>query len=73
MPLMKTANPALNDKTFRPAGAIYGGFSGAAERMTLSGTVNKTGVLLLLRRRLRLLDLVPLPQHATTSPRSARS
>ncbi|GAC1429439.1 MAG: Bax inhibitor-1/YccA family protein [Acidobacteriaceae bacterium] len=48
MPLMKTSNPALNDKTFRPAGSLYGGYSGAIERMTLSGTVNKTGVLLVL-------------------------
>ena len=49
MALMKTANPALNDKTFRGVpGAAYGGWSGTAERMTLSGTVNKTGVLLLL-------------------------
>ena len=49
MPLMKSSNPALNDKTFRGApGAIYGGWAGAAERMTMGGTVNKTGVLLLL-------------------------
>lgn len=39
--LMRTANPALNDKVFR-------GFSGAlGETMTLEGTVNKTGILLL--------------------------
>jgi uncharacterized YccA/Bax inhibitor family protein len=38
--LMRTANPALNDKVFR-------GFSGAfGETMTLEGTVNKTGMLL---------------------------
>ena len=53
MPLMKTANPALGENTFRnvaqgqygygvPSGAID-----AATRMTLSGTVNKTGILLL--------------------------
>ncbi|HEX4039785.1 MAG TPA: Bax inhibitor-1/YccA family protein [Acidobacteriaceae bacterium] len=39
--LMRTANPALNDKVFR-------GFPGAlGETMTLEGTVNKTGILLL--------------------------
>ena len=49
MALMKTSNPALNDNTFRGGpGAIYGGFAGATERMTLGGTINKTGVLLLL-------------------------
>ncbi|MGA8159366.1 MAG: Bax inhibitor-1/YccA family protein, partial [Acidobacteriaceae bacterium] len=38
---MRTANPALNDKVFR-------GFSGSlGETMTLEGTVNKTGMLLL--------------------------
>jgi uncharacterized YccA/Bax inhibitor family protein len=37
---MRTANPALNDKVFR-------GFPGAfGETMTLEGTVNKTGMLL---------------------------
>ena len=49
MPLMKTSNPALNENTFRGVpGATYGGWSGAADRMTLNGTVNKTGILLLL-------------------------
>jgi uncharacterized YccA/Bax inhibitor family protein len=39
--LMRTSNPALNDKVFR-------GIPGAlGETMTLEGTVNKTGVLLL--------------------------
>ena len=39
--LMRTANPALNDKVFR-------GLPGAlGETMTLEGTVNKTGILLL--------------------------
>ncbi len=52
MPLMKTSNPALSDQTFRNLpGVQYGGGMGglvdAADRMTLSGTVNKTGVLLL--------------------------
>jgi uncharacterized YccA/Bax inhibitor family protein len=49
MPLMKTSNPALNDNAFR--GAAYGDrFGGAIDttaRMTLSGTVNKTGILLI--------------------------
>jgi len=39
--LMRTANPALNDKVFK-------GLPGAlGETMTLEGTVNKTGILLL--------------------------
>ena len=41
---MRTANPALNDKTFgRALSADYSGKS-----MTLEGTVNKTGILLML-------------------------
>jgi uncharacterized YccA/Bax inhibitor family protein len=38
---MRTSNPALNDQAFRGAGVAIG------EPMTLQGTVNKTGVLLL--------------------------
>jgi len=41
MALMKTANPALNVNSFRVDQAVSG------EAMTLSGTVNKTGVLLI--------------------------
>src|ERR1035437_4939052 len=48
MPLMKTSNPALGENTFRGiAGSQYGGAIDATARMTLSGTVNKTGVLLI--------------------------
>jgi uncharacterized YccA/Bax inhibitor family protein len=49
MPLMKTSNPALGDKTFRDL-ANRGQFGGLVDtaRMTLSGTVNKIGILLLL-------------------------
>jgi uncharacterized YccA/Bax inhibitor family protein len=39
--LFKTSNPALNEKTFEGRVAVAG------EAMTLQGTVNKTGVLLL--------------------------
>jgi uncharacterized YccA/Bax inhibitor family protein len=39
--LFKTSNPALNEKTFEGRAAVAG------ETMTLQGTVNKTGVLLL--------------------------
>jgi uncharacterized YccA/Bax inhibitor family protein len=48
MALMKTSNPALGDKTFTDL-AKGGQFGDLAEsaRMTLSGTVNKTGILLL--------------------------
>lgn len=41
--MMRTANPALNAKIFSQVGARTG-----EERMTLEGTVNKTGILLLL-------------------------
>jgi uncharacterized YccA/Bax inhibitor family protein len=40
--LLRTSNPALNDKAFQTAGV------GTGEAMTLNGTVNKTGFLLLL-------------------------
>lgn len=39
--LMRTSNPALSDKAFRSEGVAYG------DAMTLSGTVNKTGILLI--------------------------
>jgi uncharacterized YccA/Bax inhibitor family protein len=46
---MKTSNPALGENTFRNAGGGYGGgLIDATARMTLSGTVNKTGLLLIL-------------------------
>jgi uncharacterized YccA/Bax inhibitor family protein len=41
--MMRTANPALNDKTFQ-----YTGAAGYQDTMTLQGTVNKTGMMLLL-------------------------
>ncbi len=41
--MMRTANPALNAKTFAPVVTRT-----VENRMTLEGTVNKTGVLLLL-------------------------
>ena len=41
--MMRTANPALNNKTFQEIGTV-----GGSESMTLQGTVNKTGFLLLL-------------------------
>jgi uncharacterized YccA/Bax inhibitor family protein len=48
---MKTSNPALSENTFRnvagQTGILNGGAIDAATRMTLSGTVNKTGILLL--------------------------
>jgi uncharacterized YccA/Bax inhibitor family protein len=48
MPLMKTSNPALGANTFRNlSDSQYGGAIDAAARMTLSGTVNRTGILLL--------------------------
>jgi len=50
MPLLKTSNPALSDKTFRNLPGVQygqGGLIDATNRMTLSGTVNKTGILLI--------------------------
>jgi uncharacterized YccA/Bax inhibitor family protein len=48
MALIKTSNPALSDKTFTNlSNAQYGGAIDAANRMTLSGTVNRTGILLI--------------------------
>ena len=47
MALIKTANPALSENTFRDfAGPRLGELANAGP-MTLSGTVNKTGILLL--------------------------
>ncbi len=40
---MRSANPALNEKTFSTHPAVMG-----AEVMTLNGTVNKTGLMLIL-------------------------
>jgi uncharacterized YccA/Bax inhibitor family protein len=48
MALMKTSNPALNGNTFENLpGVQYGGVIDETTRMTLNGTVNKTGILLL--------------------------
>jgi len=48
MALMKTSNPALGDKTFTDlANAGQLGDLADAGRMTLGGTVNKTGILLI--------------------------
>jgi uncharacterized YccA/Bax inhibitor family protein len=47
MPLIKTSNPALSSKAFQNLpGSGYGGTIDVTNRMTLSGTVHKTGVLL---------------------------
>jgi uncharacterized YccA/Bax inhibitor family protein len=47
MALMKTSNPALSENTFRDlSGSRYEGMTEIADRMTLNGTVNKTGILL---------------------------
>ena len=50
MAFLKTSNPALGDKTFQNlARTQYGGYPGEqTARMTLNGTVNKTGILLVL-------------------------
>lgn len=41
--MMRTANPALNSKTFENIGTVS-----SADAMTINGTVNKTGLMLLL-------------------------
>ena len=46
MPLFKTSNPALGSKTFQDL-ANRGGAIDAANRMTINGTVNRTGILLI--------------------------
>ncbi len=47
MALIKTSNPALSENTFRDlSGSQYGGLTDLTSRMTLNGTVNKTGILL---------------------------
>jgi uncharacterized YccA/Bax inhibitor family protein len=47
MALMKTSNPALGESTFRElASTQYGGIIDETTHMTLNGTVNKTGILL---------------------------
>jgi len=47
MALFKTSNPALGEGTFRDlAGPQYGGVIDETTHMTLNGTVNKTGILL---------------------------
>jgi uncharacterized YccA/Bax inhibitor family protein len=47
MALMKTSNPALGENTFRNlSSARFGGMVDEAAQMTLNGTVNKTGILL---------------------------
>ncbi len=48
MALMKTSNPVLNGKAFESSPITrYGGGMVETSRMTLTGTVNKTGILLL--------------------------
>jgi len=47
MPLFKTSNPALGSKTFQDAARGMGGAIDVTNRMTLDGTVNRTGILLL--------------------------
>jgi uncharacterized YccA/Bax inhibitor family protein len=47
MALMKTSNPALSENTFRNLSSVrYGGVIDESRQMTLNGTVNKTGILL---------------------------
>jgi uncharacterized YccA/Bax inhibitor family protein len=49
MALFKTSNPALSDKSFQGlSNSQFGGAIDTTTRMTLQGTVNKTGFLMLL-------------------------
>ena len=63
MALMRTSNPALGGDAFRATGAGYG------EPMTISGAVNKTGILL-MRSRYIHLELEPLPGFSSDRPSS---
>jgi len=47
MALFKTSNPALGQNTFSNLAAQPGSLIDVQDRMTLNGTVNKTGLLLL--------------------------
>lgn len=48
MALIKTSNPALGESTYRDVSRTgFGGAIDATARMTLSGTVNKTAILLI--------------------------
>ena len=47
MSFMRTSNPALNENVFRNA-ATSAGVLAPPERMTLVGTINRTGILVLL-------------------------
>ncbi len=47
MALFKTSNPALGQNTFSNLAAQQGSLIDVQDRMTLNGTVNKTGLLLL--------------------------
>ena len=60
MALFKTSNPALGQNTFSDvARSQYGGnLIYASARMTLSGAINKTGILL-------LCCIAPRPGHGT--------
>ena len=51
--LMRTSNPVLNEKRFEGVAELGGG-------MTLEGTVNKTGLLLLLAIAIGSLDMASL-------------
>ena len=46
--MMRTANPALNAKTFQNIGTVQQAGTLQTDVMTLNGTVNKTGIMLLL-------------------------
>ena len=46
MALFKTSNPALGNKAFQDAAGRSGALD-VTDRMTLNGTVNRTGILLI--------------------------
>jgi uncharacterized YccA/Bax inhibitor family protein len=61
MALMRTSNPALNQESFRSSGVAYG------EGMTISGAVNKTGILLICATATAIWSWM----RFTTAPESA--
>lgn len=65
--LMRTSNPALGDQTFTGQPRSYD----AADRMSVNGTINKTGILLVLadetdRFKAGVDDTLPLVQAQST-------
>jgi uncharacterized YccA/Bax inhibitor family protein len=64
MALFKTSNPALGQNTFSNLAAQPGSLIDVQDRMTLNGTVNKTGLLLLCAIATARLDMAHVSARA---------